>query len=240
MRAALEAAGTDAAAVEAVGLTGQMHGLVALDDRDEILRPAILWNDQRTAAECDAIREIVGRERLIAITGNDALPGFTAPKLLWLRRHEPEVWAAIAHVLLPKDFVRLRLTGEHAVDRADGSGTMLFDLAARDWSTEIVDALGVEPRWLPRTFEGPTVTGDDHRGRRLGDRTACGDPGDRRRRRPGGRRGRRRLGHAGCLIAVARHVRRAVHDDRGTRDRVRGPAPRLLPRRSPTDGTSWA
>ena len=159
VRAALDTAEADAAAVEAVGLTGQMHGLVALDTRDEVLRPAILWNDQRTAAECDAIREIVGRRRLIAITGNDALPGFTAPKLLWLRRHEPEVWAAIAHVLLPKDLVRLRLTGEHAVDRADGSGTMLFDLASRDWSTEIVGELGIQRRWLPQTFEGPTVTG---------------------------------------------------------------------------------
>ena len=159
VRAALDAAEADATAVEAVGLTGQMHGLVALDNRDEVLRPAILWNDQRTGAECDAIREIVGRRRLIATTGNDALPGFTAPKLLWLRRHEPEVWAAIAHVLLPKDLVRLRLTGEHAVDRADGSGTMLFDLASRDWSTEIVDELGIQRRWLPQTFEGPTVTG---------------------------------------------------------------------------------
>ena len=159
VRAALDAAEADATAVEAVGLTGQMHGLVALDNRDEVLRPAILWNDQRTGAECDAIREIVGRRRLIATTGNDALPGFTAPKLLWLRRHEPEVWAAIAHVLLPKDLVRLRLTGEHAVDRADGSGTMLFDLASRDWSTEIVDELGIQRRWLPQTFEGPMVTG---------------------------------------------------------------------------------
>jgi xylulokinase len=159
VREALEAADTDAEAVEAVGLTGQMHGLVALDDRDEVLRPAILWNDQRTGAECDAIREIVGRRRLIATTGNDALPGFTAPKLLWLRRHEADVWASIAHVLLPKDFVRLRLTGEHAVDRADGSGTILFDLAARDWSPEIVDALAIERRWLPPTFEGPRATG---------------------------------------------------------------------------------
>jgi len=159
VRAALGAAEVDGAAVAAVGLTGQMHGLVALDTRDEVLRPAILWNDQRTAAECDAIREIVGRRRLIATTGNDALPGFTAPKLLWLRRHEPEVWAAIAHVLLPKDLVRLRLTGEHAVDRADGSGTMLFDLASRDWSTEIVGELGIQRRWLPQTFEGPMVTG---------------------------------------------------------------------------------
>ena len=159
VREALEAADTDAEAVEAVGLTGQMHGLVALDDRDEVLRPAILWNDQRTGPECDAIRGIVGRRRLIEITGNDALPGFTAPKLLWLRRHEPDVWASIAHVLLPKDFVRLRLTGEHALDRADGSGTILFDLAARDWSPEILDALAIEPRWLPPTFEGPMVTG---------------------------------------------------------------------------------
>jgi len=159
VREALEAADTDAEAVEAVGLTGQMHGLVALDDRDEVLRPAILWNDQRTGAECDAIRGIIGRRRLIEITGNDALPGFTAPKLLWLRRHEPDVWASIAHVLLPKDFVRLRLTGEHALDRADGSGTILFDLAARDWSPEILDALAIEPRWLPPTFEGPMVTG---------------------------------------------------------------------------------
>ena len=159
VREALEAADTDAEAVEAVGLTGQMHGLVALDDRDEVLRPAILWNDQRNGAECDAIRGIIGRRRLIEITGNDALPGFTAPKLLWLRRHEPDVWASIAHVLLPKDFVRLRLTGEHALDRADGSGTILFDLAARDWSPEILDALAIEPRWLPPTFEGPMVTG---------------------------------------------------------------------------------
>jgi len=159
VRAALDAAGADAGAVRAVGLTGQMHGLVALDDREEVLRPAILWNDQRTEAECEEIRELLGRARLIAITGNDALPGFTAPKLLWLRRHEPEVWARVAHVLLPKDFVRLRLTGDHAVDRADGSGTILFDLGARDWSPEVLDALGIERRWLPPTYEGPSVTG---------------------------------------------------------------------------------
>ncbi|HET9724141.1 MAG TPA: xylulokinase [Actinomycetota bacterium] len=145
--------------VDAVGLTGQMHGLVALDAADEVLRPAILWNDQRTGAECDRIRELVGRERLIAVTGNDALTGFTAPKILWVREHEPEVWERIAHVLLPKDFVRLRLTGGRAVDRADGAGTILFDLAARDWSAEILDALGIDREWLPQTFEGPEVTG---------------------------------------------------------------------------------
>ena len=141
----LAQAGMTGADVEAVGLTGQMHGLVVLDRDGEVLRPAILWNDQRTAAECDEIRALVGRERLIAISGNDALTGFTAPKLLWVRRHEPEVWARIARVLLPKDYVRLRLTGEAATDVADGSGTVLFDLAARTWSAELVEALGIDP-----------------------------------------------------------------------------------------------
>jgi xylulokinase len=137
-----------------------MHGAVVLDQSDEVLRPAILWNDQRTAAECDVIRDAVGGvERLVAITGNDALTGFTAPKLVWIRDHEPDLWARIAHVLLPKDYVRLRLTGEHALDKADGAGTILFDLAARDWSAEIVAALGIDPAWLPPTFEGPAVTG---------------------------------------------------------------------------------
>src|SRR6478736_3763294 len=120
--------------VAAVGLTGQMHGLVLLDAADAVLRPAILWNDQRTAAACDLIREAVGRERLIAITGNDALTGFTAPKLVWVRDHEPDIWSRVAHVLLPKDYVRLRLTGEHATDAADGAGTILVGLAARTWS----------------------------------------------------------------------------------------------------------
>ena len=134
IRGALANAGIGGDEVAAVGLAGQMHGAVLLDDADRPLRPAILWNDQRTAAECDEIRELVGAQRLIEVTGNDALTGFTAPKLLWVRQHEPEVWARVAHVLLPKDFVRHRLTGDHAVDRADGAGTLLFDLAARDWS----------------------------------------------------------------------------------------------------------
>ena len=146
--------------IAAIGLTGQMHGAVVLDRADEVLRPAILWNDQRTGAECDAIREAVGGvERLVAITGNDALTGFTAPKLVWIRDHEPDVWARIAHVLLPKDYVRLRLTGDYALDKADGAGTILFDLAARDWSAEVLGALEIDPAWLPPTFEGPAVTG---------------------------------------------------------------------------------
>ncbi len=159
IRAVLEGAGVRGEDVEAVGLAGQMHGLVALGRDDRVLRPAILWNDQRTEIECDLIRETIGRERLIATTGNDALTGFTAPKLLWVRRNEPDVWAELAHVLLPKDFVRLRLSGDHAVDVADGAGTLLFDLAARDWSQAVVDGLGIDPAWLPPTYEGTAVTG---------------------------------------------------------------------------------
>ncbi|MGZ8652675.1 MAG: xylulokinase [Actinomycetota bacterium] len=159
IRTVLSVSGIRGEDVEAVGLAGQMHGLVALDRDDRVLRPAILWNDQRTEIECDLIRETIGRERLIATTGNDALPGFTAPKLLWVQRNEPDVWFEIAHVLLPKDFVRLRLTGDHAVDKADGAGTLLFDIAARDWSHEVVDALGIDRAWLPPTYEGTAITG---------------------------------------------------------------------------------
>jgi xylulokinase len=159
IRAALGASGIAGSDVAAVGLTGQMHGLVLLDANRQILRPAILWNDQRTAHACDEIREAVGPQRLIEITGNDALTGFTAPKLVWVRDHEPDVWARVAHVLLPKDYVRLRLTGELALDKADGAGTLLFDLAARDWSSEVLAALGIDRAWMPPTFEGPEVTG---------------------------------------------------------------------------------
>jgi xylulokinase len=159
IRSVLTETGVSGDEVAAVGLTGQMHGLVLLDKTDAVLRPAILWNDQRTAAECDVIREAVGPQRLVEITGNDALTGFTAPKLVWVRDHEPEVWSRVAHVLLPKDYVRLRLTGEYALDKADGAGTILFDLAARDWSPEVLAALEIDPAWMPPTHEGPEVTG---------------------------------------------------------------------------------
>lgn len=155
----LTTSGVDAHAVRGIGLTGQMHGLVLLGESGEVLRPAILWNDQRTGSECDEIRERLGRERLIQITGNDALAGFTAPKILWVRNHEPEVYSRVRHILLPKDYVRYRLTGTYATDRAGAAGTLLLDLARRDWSTEVVDALGTDPAWLPPTFEGPAVTG---------------------------------------------------------------------------------
>jgi xylulokinase len=160
IRAALAAAGIDGSSVAAIGLTGQMHGSVLLDAELRVVRPAILWNDQRTAAECDEIRErLGGRERLVALTGNDAVAGLTAPKLLWVRRHEPEHFRRIRHVVLPKDYVRLDLTGELAVDKADGSGTLLFDLAARDWSAEVMAALDLDASLFPATHEGPAITG---------------------------------------------------------------------------------
>jgi xylulokinase len=141
-----------------LGLSGQMHGLVCLDETDRVLRPAMLWNDQRTAAECAEIEKRIGLERLIELTGNRALTGFTAPKLLWLRRHEPEVYARIRHILLPKDYVLLRLTGEHGIDAADASGTLLFDVRRRQWSDEVADALAIPAEWLPPATES-TVHG---------------------------------------------------------------------------------
>ena len=160
IRSVLHATGVSGGGIAAVGLPGQMHGAVLLDAGGEVLRPAILWNDQRTQVECDGIRAALGPDRLVAITGNDALTGFTAPKLAWVRDHEPDVWRRVAHVLLPKDYLRLRLTGEYALDKADGAGTLLFDLAARDWSPEVLAALGIDPAWMPPTFEGPEVTGE--------------------------------------------------------------------------------
>lgn len=136
-----------------------MHGLVLLDDDGEVLRPSILWNDQRCAAECDEIRAGLGKERLIRISGNDALTGFTAPKIIWVRNHEPDVYARARHVLLPKDYLRYKLTHEYAMDKADGSGTLLFDLERRDWSNDILDALQIPAGWMPPTFEGPEITG---------------------------------------------------------------------------------
>jgi xylulokinase len=142
-----------------IGFAGQMHGLVVLGEDDRVLRPAILWNDQRTAAECAEIERRVGLERLIELTGNRALTGFTAPKLLWLRAHESETYARIRHLLLPKDYVRFRLTGERAIDAADASGTLLFDVARRSWSSEVCAALDVPLEWLPPAYESTEVAG---------------------------------------------------------------------------------
>jgi xylulokinase len=144
---------------EGIGFSGQMHGLVSLDANDTVIRPAILWNDGRTTAECREIEATIGLDRLIALTGNRALEGYTAPKLLWLRRHEPESYARIDSILLPKDYVRLKLLGERAIDVADASGTLLLDVPNRRWSDEVANALEIPMGWLPPVHESPDVAG---------------------------------------------------------------------------------
>ena len=148
--------------IAAIGLSGQMHGLVALDANSEVLRPAILWNDQRTATQCQSMHDAVGQDQLIAITGKPAMTGFTAPKLLWMREHEADSYSRMRHVLLPKDYVRLQLTGVHAIDVADASGTSLLDLSTRDWSSEILSTLDVDPDILPAVHECSQVVGSVH------------------------------------------------------------------------------
>jgi xylulokinase len=142
-----------------IGLTGQMHGSVFLDEANRVIRPAILWSDQRTALQCQAITEAVGEDRLLEIAGNPALTGFQAPKVLWLRDQEPDAYARVKHLLLPKDYVRLRLTAEYATDASDASGTLLLDIRRRDWSVAILNALDIPRQWLPRVYEGPDQTG---------------------------------------------------------------------------------
>jgi xylulokinase len=159
IRLVLENAGVGGERIGAVGLTGQMHGLVLLDEMGNVLRPAILWNDQRTQRQCDEIHARIGRERFIQITGNVALTGFTAPKILWVKENEPDIYAKAKHVLLPKDYIRYKLTGAYAMDKADGAGTVLFDLKSRDWSDEVLSALEIPRAWMPKTFEGPEFTG---------------------------------------------------------------------------------
>jgi xylulokinase len=149
------AAGTPAG----IGLSGQMHGLVALDREDRPVRNAILWNDQRTAQEVTEIESLLGLEEVLRLTGNRPLTGFTAPKLLWLRRREPESYARIATVMLPKDYVRLRLCGERVSDVSDASGTLLFDVGGRRWSPEMCHVLEVPERWLVPALESPEVSG---------------------------------------------------------------------------------
>ncbi len=160
IRAVLDKAGISGDAISAVGLTGQMHGLVLLDESGSVLRPAILWNDQRTGPQCaEIIDRVGGLGRLFELTGNTVLPGFTAPKLLWVRQNEPEVYERARRILLPKDYVRFRLTGEYATEVSDASGTSLFDVAHRRWSEPVLRALEVPIEWLPRCTESPEVSG---------------------------------------------------------------------------------
>ena len=151
--------GFDAGQVAGIGCGGQMHGLVVLDDRDQVIRPAILWNDGRTAAEVDYLNNEVGKERLSALTANIAFAGFTAPKLLWMRKNEPENFAKIAKIMLPKDYINYVLTGVHCCDYSDASGMLLLDVEHKRWSAEMLDICGVKPEQMPKLFESYEVVG---------------------------------------------------------------------------------
>lgn len=155
----LASPGVSADAITAIGFSGQMHGSTLLDAKGEVVRPALLWCDQRTHEQCEQITDRIGAARLIELTLNPALTGFTAPKLLWVRQHEPDLWKQVRSVLLPKDYVRYRLTGDKATDVADASGTLLFDVGARRWSQTMCDELELDVRMLPEAFESPQVTG---------------------------------------------------------------------------------
>ncbi len=145
--------------IAAIGLSGQMHGLVLLDAAGEVVRPALIWCDQRTQEECRAIIERVGANRLIELAANPALTGFTLPKVWWVRAHEPELWSRVRSIMLPKDYVRFKLTGARATDVADASGTLLFDVVNRRWSAEMLRESDLRPEILPDVFESPEVTG---------------------------------------------------------------------------------
>jgi xylulokinase len=159
VRRVLSQSGIDPTEIVGIGLSGQMHGSVFLDEADTVIRPAILWNDQRTEAECAWITETVGRERVVDLISNPVLTGFTAGKIIWLRNHEPEHYARVRRVLLPKDYVRLLLTGEYATEVSDASGTALFDVRKRAWSAEMLGAIGIPLEWMPACYESAEVSG---------------------------------------------------------------------------------
>jgi len=159
IRAVLELPSVNVNMVKAVGVTGQMHGLVLLDSNGKVLRPAMLWNDGRSGRQCKIIRERIGLKHLVATTGNDAFTGFTAPKLLWVRDHEPNCYAKIAQILLPKDYIRWKLSDVYATDRAGAGGTLLLNLSTRTWASDLLEALDIPEAWLPSTHEGTECTG---------------------------------------------------------------------------------
>jgi xylulokinase len=159
IRAVLKKENVQAEEIAAVSFSGQMHGAVLLDASDRVLRPSIIWCDQRTESQCGTITEKIGAEKLIDLTSNPAVTGFTLPKLLWVREHEPEVWKSVKTVLLPKDYVRFCLTGDKASDVADSSGTLLFDVKKRRWSSEMLAAFEIDESILPRVYESIEITG---------------------------------------------------------------------------------
>lgn len=159
IREVVQSSGVTAEDIKGIGLSGQMHGLVMLDEANEVIRPSIIWCDQRTGEECKEITERVGQKRLMEITANPALTGFTASKILWVRNHEPKNYARCRHILLPKDYVRFTMTGDYATDVSDASGMQLLDIPNRCWSQEVLDKLEIPLEWLPKVYESPEVTG---------------------------------------------------------------------------------
>ena len=160
VKAVMQKSGADKESVAGIGLSGQMHGLVMLDKNGEVLRRSIIWCDQRTAKECDEITQRVGARRLIEITANPALTGFTASKILWVRNNEPEVFAKCRHILLPKDYIRYMLTGEFATEVSDASGMQLLDVPNRCWSDEVLEKLDLDKALLGKVYESPEITGE--------------------------------------------------------------------------------
>ena len=160
LREVMAQSGVDPKDVKGLGISGQMHGLVMLDKEGKVLRRSIIWCDQRTAKQCEEITQLVGKERLIQITANPALTGFTASKILWVRENEPQLYARCAHILLPKDYVRYRLTGEFATEVSDASGTQLLDVPKRQWSQEVLEKLQIDPAMLAKVYESPEITGE--------------------------------------------------------------------------------
>jgi xylulokinase len=159
VRKALTQANLQGEPISCVGFSGQMHGAVMLDKAGEVVRPALIWCDVRTGKQCTELNERIGADRLIQLTCNPALPNFTLTKLMWVRENEPENWRRVRSVMLPKDYVRFRLTGERAVDVADASGTLMLDVAGRKWSAEVLEAAEIEPSLLPQVYESPDVCG---------------------------------------------------------------------------------
>src|ERR1700751_2216527 len=157
IKQALAAAPEPHQPIAGIGLTGQMHGAVMLDESGTVLRPSLMWCNTRTPPECDWLTEKIGYEKLIELTCNPALPNFTLTKLLWVKNHEPEIFAKIRHIMCPKDYVRYRLTGEFAIDVQEASGTLLLDVTHRRWSKEVAEAAGIPESWLPRVYESPEV-----------------------------------------------------------------------------------
>jgi len=163
VRQVLDASGVSPADIKGIGLSGQMHGLVMLDEKGEVLRRSIIWCDQRTGEEVEDMNRLLTPEKIIQITANPAVTGFTAAKILWVKKHEPELYAKCAHILLPKDYIRYKLTGEYATEVSDASGMQLMDVANRTWSDEILEGLGIEKRLLGKMYESQDVTGTVHK-----------------------------------------------------------------------------